>query len=667
MGHARAIDGVSLNIEGLKALGWKIADAKIDISGLSAEQQTMTLTIGSLTLPKPFDDLRQVRIRCSQFGWQNDGLWCKQGRIEMYSNRWRALSGQMSFGVKNNDVTFALTGVSVGRAQLAIEGEDRNGKWQIRMKAQGLDAAASQERLWFAPANVAVDQGRIDLEIQATGSSHRIDSIDAKVNLKALTANTNDGRGATEDLALSSILNATNHQDSWHWQSRSRIDSGGIYVDPVFLDAGEKPVELSAEGQWHPDRQLVAIHSAHYRHTDTGELTGSGSLLIHGALTVEHAEMTLVSHDLQRLTAVYVTPFLEQTAWAGLSLNGDLKAELSIVQQSLTRIVASLEQVEVSDVENRIKVTDGSAAIRWSESEAFDQPSQLAWKTLHLFALPVGKAKLSLLTRARSVKLLKKARLPLLGGTLAIDEFFWQKGRLHEPEIYFDGHVRQVSLAQLTQALNWTPMAGEISGNIPGVEYRDHALKLGGELIVNVFDGIVKIGNLTLSGLFSDLPRLNADIELDNLDMDRITRHFSFGGITGRISGFVRRMQLENWRPVTFYAWFGTPEDDDSKHRISQKAVNNIASIGGGGANILSGTVLRLFDTFGYDQLGFGCYLHRGVCQLMGLEATETGYALIKGGGLPRIDVIGYNPSVDWSVLVERLQRVTTPNEVIIQ
>lgn len=648
-------------------LGWKIADAKIDISALSAEQQTMTLTIGSLTLPKPFDDLRQVRIRCPQFGWQNDGLWCKQGRIEIFSKRWQALSGQMSFGVKNNDVTFVLTGVSVGSAKLAIEGEDRNGKWHIRMKAQGLDVAASQERLRGAPTTFAVDQGRIDLEIQTRGAFNQIDSIDAKANLKALTGNTKDGRLATEDLALSASLNATNHQGAWYWQGRSRIDGGGVYVDPVFLDAGEKPVELFAEGQWHPDRQWVAIHSAHYRHTDTGELTGSGTFLIKDALAVDHAEMTLVSHDLQRLTSVYVKPFLEQTAWASLSLTGDLKAELSIVQQSLTRIVASFEQVNVSDAENRIGVTDGSGEIRWSESEAFNQTSQLAWKNLRLFALPVGKAKLSLLTRARSVKLLKKARLPLLGGTVAIDEFFWQKGRLHEPEVYFDGHVSQVSLEQLTQALNWTPMAGEVSGNIPGVEYRDHALKLGGELIVNVFDGIVKIGNLTLSGLFSDLPRLNADIELDNLDMDRITQHFSFGGITGRISGYIRRLQLENWRPVTFYAWFGTPEDDDSKHRISQKAVNNIASIGGGGANILSGTVLRLFDTFGYDQLGFGCYLHRGVCQLMGLEATETGYALIKGGGLPRIDVIGYNPSVDWSVLVERLQRVTTPNEVIIQ
>ncbi|MDO9139855.1 MAG: hypothetical protein Q7U38_05965, partial [Methylobacter sp.] len=61
-----------------------------------------------------------------------------------------------------------------------------------------------------------------------------------------------------------------------------------------------------------------------------------------------------------------------------------------------------------------------------------------------------------------------------------------------------------------------------------------------------------------------------------------------------------------------------------------------------------------------YDKLGLGCYLHDGVCQLMGVEALESGYVIISGGGLPRIDVIGYNSRVDWDVLIERLKRITT-------
>jgi len=51
----------------------------------------------------------------------------------------------------------------------------------------------------------------------------------------------------------------------------------------------------------------------------------------------------------------------------------------------------------------------------------------------------------------------------------------------------------------------------------------------------------------------------------------------------------------------------------------------------------------------------------------MGVEARESGYAIITGGGLPRIDVIGYNPRVDWNVLMDRLKRISTSDEVIVK
>ena len=51
----------------------------------------------------------------------------------------------------------------------------------------------------------------------------------------------------------------------------------------------------------------------------------------------------------------------------------------------------------------------------------------------------------------------------------------------------------------------------------------------------------------------------------------------------------------------------------------------------------------------------------------MGVEATPQGYAIVTGGGLPRIDVIGFNPRVDWNVLMERLSRISKSDEVIIK
>ena len=91
-----------------------------------------------------------------------------------------------------------------------------------------------------------------------------------------------------------------------------------------------------------------------------------------------------------------------------------------------------------------------------------------------------------------------------------------------------------------------------------------------------------------------------------------MTGAFSFGRITGRLSGAIDGLQLFNWTPVAFDARLYTPPDDRSKHRISQRAVENIGSIGGGGAGVtaaLSSGFLRFFEDFNYDRLGLSCRL----------------------------------------------------------
>ena len=38
------------------------------------------------------------------------------------------------------------------------------------------------------------------------------------------------------------------------------------------------------------------------------------------------------------------------------------------------------------------------------------------------------------------------------------------------------------------------------------------------------------------------------------------------------------------------------------------------------------------------------------------------GFVIVRGGGVPALDVIGYNRRVDWDELVNRLQRVIAEN-----
>ena len=41
-----------------------------------------------------------------------------------------------------------------------------------------------------------------------------------------------------------------------------------------------------------------------------------------------------------------------------------------------------------------------------------------------------------------------------------------------------------------------------------------------------------------------------------------------------------------------------------------------------------------------------------------GVEAAAQGSYLVKGSGLPRIDIVGYNHQVDWELLIGKLTEI---------
>jgi len=663
---ATALDDVSLNVGTIESRRWKLAGIQIDLTDLANNPQKLTLTINKLSLPLPFNDLNLINIHCSSFTWQNNELLCTQGRAHVRSKRWQSPAANFSFHIREKHSTLKLTDLQLADGTVSIDAEERGKQWQVQINAKAVDSALIQKL--FQPAIFELKGGRISFKLNASGSHALIEDFTLTAELNGLTVQTKDGRFAAEALSLDTRLEAQNNKGLWQWQSHSRFNGGALYIEPFYLEADRQSIGLDAQGNWSDKNKRAEIKSASYKHATALALSGSAIVKYEKKVTLEKADLTLHSDDLQKLSALYLKPFFEQTALEGLTFAGTINADFSIVQDSLIALTATVNKFAIRDTAERIRVENGVGTIYWSNEEIFNRPSTFAWRQLQLYALPIGPSRLLFLSRASSFRLLEKTHLPFLGGEIAINQLGWQAKKQQEPEVYFAGSLNNISLEQWSKALNWTPLSGTISGNIPRVEYSNKTLSLGGEINIKVFDGDIKITQLASSGLFTDFPKFYSELEINNLDLDQLTSKFEFGGITGKLSGFVRQLTMENWHPVSFYAWLGTPDDDDSRHRISQKAVKNIASIGGGGASdILSRSFLSFFETFGYDKIGLGCYLHDGVCQLMGVEARPQGYAIITGGGLPRIEVIGYNPRVDWNVLMERLKRISASDEVIIK
>jgi hypothetical protein len=176
----------------------------------------------------------------------------------------------------------------------------------------------------------------------------------------------------------------------------------------------------------------------------------------------------------------------------------------------------------------------------------------------------------------------------------------------------------------------------------------------------------VTVRNVALQDPLGLAPRMQADIRMRNLDLDLLTRTYSFGAMTGRLDGDVNGLVLSRWKPVQFDAAFYSSPGDYPK-KISQRAVENISSLGGAGATAaIQRSFLRFFKEFRYAKIGLSCRLRQDVCAMDGIEPTPTGYVIVKGSGVPSITVLGYNRSVGWGELLQRIQRVTQGNKPVI-
>ena len=96
-----------------------------------------------------------------------------------------------------------------------------------------------------------------------------------------------------------------------------------------------------------------------------------------------------------------------------------------------------------------------------------------------------------------------------------------------------------------------------------------------------------------------------------------LTEVFGFGEITGALDGSIRQLRLVDWSAQSFNAELHTDPTWKGRQRISQRAVQDLSNVGGGTGGLgdsLQAQALKLFDDFGYRQIGISCRLAEEVC-----------------------------------------------------
>ncbi len=618
------------------------------------------LALGSLQLPFAPWRINQLTLTCPDGRLNVAVLTCDRGRLVLHlPHLGQTLSASATFAFRPAQGKVRLDPIRIASGRLRLQADYLDKRWQTKLEAFRQPLKLSWIKPLFPKLSwLAQLKGVAKFGLDAGGTT-TLDRLNLRLSGKNLSFHDPDFTRAANLLEVLLEIQGRRVEDRWTGSLEFETGGGeGLYL-PIYLSLRDYPLKLKTRFTF--KRRIAELLFQDLYLSQQNVLTATASArLDHGILATLTASFKA---DLPTLFRLYGHPFLEGGKWEGVDVQaGKARGRLMIEQHRGAEALLQLDRAVLTDRERRLGINQLSASLVWHRRLSSHPPvSRLSWHAGHLYAIPLGAAELVFHLTGDDFRLLLPADLKVLDG-----HFFFDQLEISDlsatPRVRFRGRLDKISLQVLSRVLGWPPLAGTLSGSIPQVTYdhRQQTLRLDGRLTIEAFDGTVVIEHLVITDLFGVLPRLRADVYFHNLDLEQVTGHFAFGRITGRLEGHIERLYLENWRPVSFDAWFGTPPGDRTRHRISQKAVENLANLGGGfAADLLSRTLLRFFDEFGYDSLGLGCHLKDKVCELSGVAPAPNGYYIVKGGGLPRIDVIGYNRRIDWPTLITRLARIT--------
>jgi hypothetical protein len=684
---ARAVSSISLTIENLlpeltadkDVPDWLFNNLHLELD-ISGQTPVLELQFGTTKLPEPFTGLESVRLLCAVQALQTEQLSCQQGQLELFSSTKGVLDYSANFSIHyvpaEHSLSLTLNDIEVDRGKIDLNFSmlwdgDSAAEWNASINARNINYKSIKRYLkhYLKEEIETLDNvsGSFSFSAQLSGQS-----IQDKLSLKQLTISGqlknvayNQGDNLGDKLGVEFSLSMKPEAQQQLITLKLKKLTGEVFQDPIYLlfDGQEK---LSANLAYDTEKQSVSLKEFSLSHPQLLHLTLQGLFELKDSIGTKQMNLSLNIEDLSKLNELYLKNILEGTDYEGLNLEGKVSLE-AVLNKNILEVNSNVNDVSI-EYNNEITFDKLQAKINWNNAVQNKRPvkeSQLSWDKAELSGLPLGNTQWKFKTHHEQLTLTRETKIPVFDGALVINSLQVENFS-EDPDLTIDGIIEPVSLALVSSHFNWPLLDGQLAAVIPSTHYNQHQLRMGGAMMLQVFDGTIIIKNLAINEPLSGAAQLTANIDLNQLDLQSLTRTYDFGEIQGRVEGKVRQLQLDAWKPIAFDAYLRTPKKDKNKHRISQQAIDNLSSLGGASA-ILSRTFLSIFETFGYKKLGLSCRLANGTCEMNGVENKGDAYYIVKGGGIPRIDVMGFQRRVDWDTLLHRLEAIQSANQAVIE
>ena len=433
------------------------------------------------------------------------------------------------------------------------------------------------------------------------------------------------------------------------------LRGGQLLAGNTYIALPATPVQLELQGrQSKGGGWTFPVFT--WRDGDAVVATGSAAFAADASLRALDA--TLRSKDLAPLRPRYLSGWMGLFGLGETDLHGAADVRVRVADGQVLAVDADLHDVALRDPGERFVFEGLRGDLRFARNGRIG--SRLRWDGGKLYGLAFGAGDVPLDSVDGVLRFRQPVALPAMGGTLVFEDVTLTPPRGEAGmDVRFALDVRDLDFGTIASALGLPRFGGRISGRIPAAHYYGERLDFDGGLAMQLLGGDVRLSSLSMERPFGTAPSLSADIVFSGIDLQQLTSVLDIGGLTGRMAGYAHGLRLVDWTAVAFDARMHTVATPGVRQRISQRAVQDISSVGDASfVTSLQGRALALFDDFGYRRIAIACRLANEVCEMGGLHSAGNSFTIVEGAGIPRLTVVGFNRRVDWPTLVERLAAV---------
>ena len=254
--------------------------------------------------------------------------------------------------------------------------------------------------------------------------------------------------------------------------------------------------------------------------------------------------------------------------------------------------------------------------------------------------------------------------LSVPGGTIRIGPSSMVGLMGDSPVIQSALHFDDLQLEPILKNIWPHPVTGIAQGILDPIHIVGGALTSQGEIKANIFNGALTLSQVGARGLFTALPVYGLNSRWHHLNLVEITEGTSFGKIEGILNGYAKKLEVSNGQLQRFDLLLNTVKTDDVPQKISVKAVDNIARLGGGQSPFagMAGIFVSFFKEFPYKKIGVHATLENDVFRIHGTILEDGREYLVKRGFFSGVDVINQSKEnrVGFKDMLKRMKRITS-------